>query len=273
VENQNIDKNKHDPAERMHFEIGVTTENYALIARAQEIARRFGLVFVSPLECAKIPWCLHLSAKQLELRAMNRPELATPFRIDFTHGALRFRRVHGGREMLSRALGINKGRRPDVLDATAGLGRDGFLIAAAGCRVTLCERHPAVMALLEDAHVRALQYPETRDIAARMKFQWLDAILLFEKKKAAGEDIEAIYLDPMFPIRSKTAKVKKELQLLQFLLGTDNDSTSLFQAALATASQRVVVKRPVNAPPLAGKKPSHSLEGKTTRFDVYMTAR
>lgn len=37
----------------------------------------------------------------------------------------------------------------------------------------------------------------------------------------------------------------------------------------ALASHRVVVKRPRKAPCIEGPKPSHALDGKSSRYDIY----
>ena len=80
---------------------------------------------------------------------------------------------------------------------------------------------------------------------------------------------DVIYIDPMFPAREKSGKVKKEMQLFHQLVGTDDDSSTLLPLALAVARYRVVVKRSVHAPFLADQKPGYSLKGKSTRFDIY----
>jgi 16S rRNA (guanine1516-N2)-methyltransferase len=80
---------------------------------------------------------------------------------------------------------------------------------------------------------------------------------------------QVIYLDPMFPHRDKSALVKKEMRLFRPLVGDDMDAPALLEAALALASHRVVVKRPRKAPCIEGPKPSHALEGKSSRYDIY----
>ncbi|MCT1282181.1 class I SAM-dependent methyltransferase, partial [Pseudomonas aeruginosa] len=80
---------------------------------------------------------------------------------------------------------------------------------------------------------------------------------------------QVIYLDPMFPHRDKSALVKKEMRLFRPLVGDDLDAPALLQAALALASHRVVVKRPRKAPIIEGPKPGYSLEGKSSRYDIY----
>jgi 16S rRNA (guanine1516-N2)-methyltransferase len=81
-----------------------------------------------------------------------------------------------------------------------------------------------------------------------------------------------IYLDPMFPERSKQAAVKADLALLQDVLQEQqqDDATALLGWALQQDVARVVVKRPLRAPDLGGRAPSHTLRGKAVRFDVHV---
>lgn len=180
-----------------------------------------------------------------------------PLYVDFVSADAERRRDAGRQLPLARAVGVKGDARPSVLDATAGLGRDAFTLAALGCDVTGVERSPIIAALLRDGLERA---------ACRLRLVVGDAR---EFMAGLAEDArpDVVYLDPMFPERRKSAAVKKELQYLQELLGPD-DAQALFAAALKCARQRVVVKRPVHAPELA--RPNHTLEGKTVRFDVYL---
>ncbi len=82
---------------------------------------------------------------------------------------------------------------------------------------------------------------------------------------------DVVYLDPMYPHRTKSALVKKEMRRLRNVVGGDDDAHKLLEAALQYAGQRVVVKRPHPSPPLGDMKPDFAITGKKTRFDVYMT--
>jgi len=173
--------------------------------------------------------------------------------------------VRGGRrQLLARAVGLHRERALHILDATAGLGRDGFTLAALGARVTLVERHPTVARLLADARQRALGDAATAQAAARTEIVCADA------RKLIGPParFDVVYLDPMYPERGKAALAKKELQLLRELTGGDADADALLESA--HARRRVVVKRPRGAPPLAGRPPSLALSGTQARFDVYL---
>lgn len=196
-------------------------------------------------------------------------QAAGAVRVDFVSGALAHRRQFGGGagQMIAKAVGVQAGVRPKILDATAGLGRDAFVLACLGCTVQMIERHRLIALLLDDGLARAAQDADTAPIVARMPLVTGNAIELMQAWQA--EPPQVVYLDPMFPERTKSALVKKEMRLFQPLVGKDEDAAELFAAAYALASHRVVVKRPRKAPFVADKKPSYQLQGKANRFDIY----
>jgi 16S rRNA (guanine1516-N2)-methyltransferase len=155
-----------------------------------------------------------------------------------------------------------------VLDATAGLGRDAFVLASLGASVTLVERNPVVAALLFDGLRRAAANPQLAAVAARMQLQHCPAW----QALATHAPVDVVFLDPMFPAREKTAQVKKEMRAFHEVVGSDDDASSLLAPALQLAKKRVVVKRPGYAAFLAGQAPTMSVTGKNNRFDVYVNA-
>lgn len=210
---------------------------------------------------------LRLSAERLELGKPGDPELPGALWVDFTRSEAQRRALQPGRELLVQAAKVRRTASPLVIDATAGLGRDGFLLAAAGFRVRLFESNPVVAALLGDGLERAASSPALAAIVARMELVVGNALDLLPRLTVPPE---VIYLDPMFPPRSKAAKVKQDLQLLQLLDQRDQDPVPLLQAALAIRARKVVVKRPLKGPALDGPAPSYTLRGKAIRFDVYV---
>ena len=156
---------------------------------------------------------------------------------------------------------------PMVVDATAGLGEDSFLLAAAGYAVTLYERDAVIAALLADALDRATHETGLKDAAQRMTLITGDAI---EGLRGMTTSPDVVYLDPMFPGRKKSAAVKKKLQLMQRLEQPCADEREMLDAAFGAKPRKVVVKRPAKGPHLAGAKPSYVLTGKAVRFDVYV---
>ncbi len=198
--------------------------------------------------------------------------------VDFVTGALAHRRAQGGNRSsgLGKAIGLKKSSAPHVLDATAGLVRDAFILASEGCRVVALERKPAIVALVEDALARASGRDGAglQEVLSRLDVVFADAISWMNK---ADTQFDVVYLDPMFPPRRKSASVKKEMQLLQELHANEwhsekdrmAEESDLLEQALSSALYRVVVKRPRLAPPLAGKSPTFEFSGKSSRYDVY----
>ena len=193
----------------------------------------------------------------------------TPLTVDFVSGAVDYRRRKGGGrgQTLPRALGFRPGITPDIVDATAGLGRDAFLLATLGAKVTMVERNDLVHDLLKEAMVRASDTSDTHAaIIERMTLIKGDAKDILPELKP-----ETVLIDPMHPPRGKSALVKNEMRQLRDLVGSDPDCAELMRVALATSSKRVVLKWPRRAKEIEGLiKPSHQIIGKSTRYDVFM---
>lgn len=193
---------------------------------------------------------------------------------DLAHMLARLKPARIAHEMVVRAARIKGVPDALVVDATAGLGEDSLLLAAAGHRVILFERDPAIAALLADGLRRAADDPRLVEATSRMRLIEGDSIEgLTRIQELAGVRPDVVLLDPMFPTRTKDARVKKKLQLLQHLEAPCDDEKELMNAALAAEPRKVVVKRPIKGPLLAGVKPSYSVSGKAVRFDVIVPAR
>ncbi len=225
-----------------------------------------------PPEYSHVLW---VTAEGLALGPRDvKPEAAT--RVDFMDGTLHYRlRTSGKRQGLGKAVGLDKAAGIHVLDATAGLGRDALVLASLGCMVTLFERSPLVHALLEDGFARARKEGDAdlQVLLDRMQLGHGDSRERFAAI-ARGEEQQpdVIYLDPMFPPRSKSASVKKDIALLHTLLGAEEEFGSLLSAALTCAKHRVVVKRPGNKPDGALPPPTFTVPGKAAHFEVYVNS-
>ncbi len=236
----------------------------ARLEEAQKLAASLGLnLLTSPPLPAQT---LTLNAQRLELRA---GEETGPIFVDFASRQCLYRLTHGTikKEAIARAVGLKK-TKPLILDATAGLGRDSFILAALGCRVIMCERSPLIAALLADGLTRAAADPRIARIRQRITLQAMDSR---SYDLPASERPGVIYLDPMYPTRRKSALVKKEMRGLRDIAGNDPDSEALLDWALAQDVQRVVVKRPLRADCLvARRQPSFAVKSRKHRFDVYL---
>lgn len=203
----------------------------------------------------------------------NDASMGAPLRVDFVSGKAHHRRKFGGGkgQLIAKACGFKPGIVPNIVDATAGLGRDAFVLATLGAEVLMIERVPLIAALLEDGLRRAQADEETAEIAARMSLRQGNAVTDMEMLVASSSvPPEVVHLDPMFPHRSKSALVKKEMRIFRDLAGADDDAPILLEAALDVATHRVVVKRPKGAPPIAGVSPNHIIEEKNSRYDLYV---
>lgn len=191
--------------------------------------------------------------------------------VDFDDESLRYRQRRPVKpEALLKAAGVKQGQDCRVLDATAGFGLDAFLFASAGAQVTLVERSAILHAMLADGLARAASSADERVRASVARMQLLQGNSATMMGHWQDARAEIVYLDPMFPERKKSAKVKKNMFLLQQLLHGQPQAENLLENALRVATKRVVVKRPRHAPFLDERKPSFSQEGKSSRFDVYV---
>lgn len=245
----------------------------ALLPELRPAAKQLADQLALPLVAVNDPaidaeFALQWGSQGLWLQELGK-QAPGPVQVDFVSGAAAHRRQFGGGsgQMIAKAVGIQSGVRPSILDATAGLGRDAFVLACLECPVIMIERQPVVAALLADGLARAALSPEVAPIAQRMRLLTGDAISLMQNWQAQAPQV--IHLDPMFPERDKSALVKKEMRAFKPIVGEDADQAELLAAALALASHRVVVKRPRKAPCIEGIKPSYELLGKSSRYDIY----
>jgi 16S rRNA (guanine1516-N2)-methyltransferase len=199
-------------------------------------------------------------------------QLNTGVNVDFTSGALDHRRQFGGGrgQPIAKAIGLKHGKTPTVLDATAGLARDAFVLASLGCNITLVEQSPILFTLINDGIKRAIESEETSTIINNITNLINADSKLYLEHMDQDSKPDVIYIDPMFPERKKSALVKKDMQILQKLLGKAEHSDVLLDAALKHANNRVVVKRPAHAKPVCEKVPDTSINGKKTRYDIYL---
>lgn len=178
----------------------------------------------------------------------------------------------GGRgQAIARAVGLKSGNTPSILDTTAGLAGDAFVLATLGCSVTMLERSQILFMLIDDALERASLNEDFNPII-KQGFTAInnDANDYIKKQLSAGNTApDVIYIDPMYPDRKKSALVKKDMQILQRLHGEDENAAELLGNALNYAKKRVVVKRPLHAETLSEKKPNTCIKSKKTRYDIY----
>ena len=200
-------------------------------------------------------------------------QLNTTISIDFLRGPLAHRQQFGGGrgQAISKAMGLKSGITPSILDTTAGLAGDAFVLATLGCPITLIERSPIIFSLIENALERASLSDKFQTILQ----QGFDIFncdandYIIRQLTESSEAPDVIYIDPMYPDRKKSALVKKDMQILQRLHGRDDNTSELLDNALRYARKRVVVKRPIHAETINEKVPNTCIKSKKTRYDIY----
>ncbi|MBQ9992629.1 MAG: class I SAM-dependent methyltransferase [Firmicutes bacterium] len=227
-----------------------------------ETARRLKTLFAET-ENEDAPISLQLDENGLSLCADD-----CILHADFLHMLMRVRASNMPHELLAQAARIKGAdHQLTAIDATAGLGEDSLILAAAGFQVKMFEKNPIIFELLYDAVQRAAQTPELGAIVSRMELFNEDSIAAMKSMPQAPD---VIFLDPMFPERQKSSLVKKKLQLIQKLEIPCSNERELLMAAMTANPKKLIVKRPPKGAYLAGIKPDHSLTGKAVRFDCYV---
>jgi len=208
-----------------------------------------------------------------DLPALTETDNQSYVTTDFTSGGLAHRLQFGGGkgQTIAKAIGITSKNKPHILDATAGLGRDSLILANLGCKMSLVEKSPVLYEMLIQAQLNASDNTLFKQATEEGFSIYQGDATSFMKKRIIPE-CDVVYLDPMYPEKKKSALVKKDMQILQKLLGhsTEDEITDLLEAALKFAKQRVVVKRPKGSDAISGLKPTMSLNSKKTRYDVYV---
>ena len=253
-------------------QIGIDESQGDGVESASELSSRLGFPLVPKNVCAAefSRYVLYYADSVLSIRETAKGSPKALF-VDFCDPTLHYRQKKSQQpEAILKALGPRKKGQLTVLDTTAGWGLDSFIMASSGCNVQMLERSVVLYALLADGMRRASESMDRAvvETVARMSLRQVEA-RDFLLETTMRPDV--VYLDPMFPERKKSALVKKNMRLLQELLGHDEEECDLLEPALQCAKSRVIVKRPRLAPTLLGpKQPDYQLEGKSNRFDVYL---
>ena len=203
-------------------------------------------------------WILQRDHGQLLLSDRQNPR-QRPLCVEFASAQMRSRIASGRQQPLARACGLHKHPGAFIVDATAGLGRDGWCLASLGARMRWYERHPLMYALLRDALAN-----NQSQTAARIDLQHDDG------RQLDGADADAIFLDPMFPATGRRAAPALEMQIMQSVIGPDQDAQQLWQRAMDSGARRVVLKRPPRGAKVRVAKPDLSFGGGRVVYDVYL---
>jgi len=266
-------KSEHLPSEQLALQLGLPLLSACDLLSDKAVNMTFGLQYTDG------QLGLHLltpepTARRRKSRSSvhrRRTPSMAPLVVDLET----FLANRSGSELLVKACRGRRSQIGTVWDFTAGLGRDSAVLAAAGAdHVRMFERDPVVAALLQDGLMRLQQGSDRAGLSSRLQLEQTDIMDWSGGQLEKLPDV--VYLDPMFAVRSKSARVKREMRLLQRWLdetGCEEQTTDeeeLLELARNTAQVRTVVKRHRHAAPLGGVSPSHTVEGTTNRFDIYL---
>ena len=191
-------------------------------------------------------------------------------KCSFIEGPILHRLKYGkGRgQNLAKAVGMKFNKNRNIIDATAGLGYDSFILASLGAKVTLIERSQKMHELLQNGINEGISFGgEIEKIINRMELLFGDSKDILPKLTP-----EVIMIDTMYKERKKTALVKNNMRLVREIVGPDTDYIELLEVALNCAKNRVVLKQPRYAEPIKDiKKCSHQILGRNIRYDIFMT--
>ena len=207
---------------------------------------------------------LYLEKEKDILYIKSRNNNWKPFYIEFNSLLKRLNQ----KETIIKAFGIKKTYKPNILDTTAGLGRDSFILASQECSITMIERNPIVYILLNNALKNSIKDFSLKDIIKRMNLIYSDSITFLLHNKI--ENIDIIYIDTMFPKTNKDRLVKKNMQIFQNIIKNDTDDKELLNISLKQNVKKVIVKRWLKMNYINNLKPNIEIKGTKIRFDVYI---
>lgn len=248
----------------MRPEVAIRREHGRKAQDAIALSRRLGLPLIDAPNADAPALMLEYRSGRLAL-CDHRAHGARPVYVDLEGLVRRYRSLPAAkRGPLAQAIGR---RTRSIVDATAGWAQDLGLLVAMGYRVTAVERSPVMAVLLEDGLSRLAAQSNVRGRLEIPRLVVADAVHYLSE---LCEPPDCVYLDPMFPPKRKqSALARRRLRLLRELVGDDEDRQQLFASALETATKRVVVKRPDEAPPIADY-PDETFAGKLVCYDVYL---
>ncbi len=249
--------------------IAVTNIELHLQKAGENLAKQLALPYINPAQKKNFDFILVLTDNGLLLQH-TKPKGLGSLQINFLTGKIGYRlqHIHAQKQLLAKAVGPKIHPKTSIIDLTAGLGNDGFILAQLAYSVTLLERSTVISALLQDGLRRIMGCKKYAHVDIQLIH--VDAITYLNYILQTKIFPHVIYLDPMYPHSNKSAFPKKEMRFLRQIVGDDTDAESLLPLAMACVQQRVVVKRPRLTGYLSNLLPQYSIHGKQHRFDIYL---
>ena len=186
-------------------------------------------------------------------------------KLDFLKGSINYRLQRAQHEKhLKKAIGKNK--EPQlILDGTAGLLSDTLIFLSLGHKVIACEQSRYIYLLISDAVRRAEEQLDFLENLILVNQNSIDTYL--EK-----DNIDIVYLDPLFPQDKKQLKRSKSICALRDILKLEKIVTcddKLFMKFNELKPKKIILKRPLKSE-IIYNTPNYQVKGKSTRFDIYI---
>lgn len=185
--------------------------------------------------------------------------------VDFLKGSLGWRLKRKDHEtLLKKALG-KKNNNLTIFDGTAGFLSDALIFLALGHKVIACEQSKVLFLLLSDAIDRA-----------KIKLSFLDNLNLIHGDALdvykSMQNIDVIYLDPMYPSKKKSALTSGSMSDIKSILKLENIENledEVFFDFKKNKFKKIILKRPIKSK-IIDDSFNYQIKGKSTRFDVYI---
>ena len=212
-----------------------------------------------------------LSGSFLDLResglhfTKDSTNLSSSLHIDFLSGPMGWRLKRTDHETsLKKAIGKNK-EDITIFDGTAGLLSDTIIFLALGHKVIACEQSKIIFLLVNDAIERA-----------KTELPFLENLVLLNGKSEIQyketQNIDIVYLDPMYPEPSKNVLRSGDISTINYILhieNIDDDGDAIFFSIKDSNFKKIILKRPIKAD-IIDKNINYQVKGKSTRFDIYI---
>lgn len=249
-----------------------------LLERITKIAGQLGLPIVPRDQSTNYDYMLQFSTNKIQLATVEKPPLfnnSGPIYCDFAGGTAEYRRTQGKysrKAPIARAVSVagKTFEETHVVDATGGLGVDAFTLAFLGFKVTVIERDPIIYTLLQDGYQRGVQCKETKEVLERMTLVHSDSFDYFNNilaRAPSENDVDVVFLDPMYPLKDKVALPKKSMMIARRFLPKTSSLEEFIEISRKVSKHKVVLKRPYYEK--SQNSETTTFSGRSTNFEVH----
>ena len=163
---------------------------------------------------------------------------------------------------LKKAIGYGGESSKKILDCTAGLGHDAFILALLGQYVTFVEKNKGLCILFELALENLPPTSYFQEAKERITIINDDSASFVDKLF----DYDVVYIDPMFEDRGNAGRSGMMSLISDYL----DDFTDVSDVLIRSKFNRLVIKRQKQFKQSGNIAPSFILHGKSINFHVFI---